>query len=100
MPLFANSSVHNQTTAEAILQPANICFFKYFKWSQYQKTVGTDYINLNVQLHPESYFRHILNIEYNLGFGSPNTDMCSTCLQLGILEKIKKEKDEKKKENY
>lgn len=34
-----------------------------------------------------SYFRHIFNTKYNLGFGSPRTDVCSTCLQL--TEKIK-----------
>lgn len=46
----------------------------------------------------ESYFRHIFNTEFNLGFGSPSTDMCSTCIQL--LEKIKTEKDESKKNQY
>ncbi|KAK4883911.1 hypothetical protein RN001_000182 [Aquatica leii] len=35
----------------------------------------------------ESYFRHIFNTEYNLGFGTPKSDVCSTCLQL--TEKIK-----------
>lgn len=35
----------------------------------------------------QSYFRHIFNSEYNLGFGTPRTDVCSTCLELG--EKIK-----------
>lgn len=34
-----------------------------------------------------NFFRKIFNTEYNLGFGSPRTDVCSTCLQLG--ERIK-----------
>lgn len=35
----------------------------------------------------ESNIRHILNNYYNLGFGTPRTDVCATCLKLG--EKIK-----------
>lgn len=46
----------------------------------------------------ESYFRTIFNTEYNLGFGSPLTDICSTCLQLN--EKLKLEKDDKKKQKH
>lgn len=38
-----------------------------------------------------SYFRYIFNNFYNLGFGSPRTDVCSTCLELE--EKIKTELD-------
>nr|CAH7753285.1 unnamed protein product [Callosobruchus chinensis] len=34
-----------------------------------------------------NFFRKIFNTEYNLGFGNPRTDVCSTCLQLG--ERIK-----------
>lgn len=44
----------------------------------------------------ESYFRMIFNTQYNLGFGSPRTDVCSTCLQL--TEKIKRTNDEKTKQ--
>lgn len=33
-----------------------------------------------------SYFRHIFNTEYNLGFGTPQTDVCSKCL---LREKVK-----------
>lgn len=43
----------------------------------------------------ESYFRKIFCSEYNLGFGTPRTDVCSTYLMLG--EKIKREKDERRK---
>lgn len=41
-----------------------------------------------------SYFRHIFNTEYNLGFGTPQTDVCSKCL---LREKVKGEQDETKK---
>lgn len=39
----------------------------------------------------ESYFRFIFNTSFNIGFGSPSTDVCSKCLELR--EKIKNEKD-------
>jgi hypothetical protein len=48
--------------------------------------------NLPVKL---SYFREILNTKYNLGFGTPRTDVCSTCLSLN--ERIKREVDVAKK---
>ena len=34
-----------------------------------------------------NFFRKVFNTEYNLGFGNPRTDVCSTCLQGG--ERIK-----------
>lgn len=43
----------------------------------------------------QSYFRHIFNREFNLGFGNPKTDVCSTCIELN--EKIKAENDPAKK---
>lgn len=46
----------------------------------------------NEQLVKKSYFRKMFNTQYNLGFGSPRTDVCSTCLQL--TEKIKSCRDE------
>lgn len=42
-----------------------------------------------------SFFRKIFNTQYNVGFGTPRTDVCSTCLSLR--EKIKQEKDAGKK---
>lgn len=30
----------------------------------------------------ECFFRNIFNSSYNIGFGSPRTDACSTCLEL------------------
>lgn len=38
-----------------------------------------------------SYFRTVFNRNYNLGFGTPRTDVCSFCLQFG--EKMKTETD-------
>lgn len=38
-----------------------------------------------------SYFRTVFNGNYNLGFGTPRTDVCSFCLQFG--EKMKTETD-------
>lgn len=45
----------------------------------------------------ESYFRKIFNCNYNLGFGTPRTDVCSTCLSLN--ERIKHETNDKTKNN-
>ena len=45
----------------------------------------------------QSYFRTIFNTKYNIGFGSPRTDVCSTCLSLA--ERIKREKDPNLKTN-
>lgn len=44
-----------------------------------------------------SYFRKIFNSEFNIGFGTPRTDQCSKCLELG--EKIKYEVDTSTKNN-
>lgn len=41
-----------------------------------------------------SYFRYVFNNNFNLGFGSPRVDVCSTCLEL--VEKIKQETDPRK----
>lgn len=47
--------------------------------------------NLKVK---NSYFRYVFNHNFNLGFGSPRVDVCSTCLEL--TEKIKHETDPRK----
>lgn len=49
--------------------------------------------NLKVK---EGYFRFVFNRKFNLGFGSPRLDMCSTCIKLK--ERIKLEKDPEKKQ--
>lgn len=43
----------------------------------------------------KSYFRTIFNQDFNLGFGTPRTDVCSKCIELD--EKIKKESDQEKR---
>lgn len=59
-------------------------------WTMYDNAVATDH---KVKL---SYFREIFNTKFNIGFGTPRTDVCSTCLQFS--EKIKVEKDVTRKE--
>lgn len=44
-----------------------------------------------------SYFRRIFNISFNIGFGTPATDVCSTCLTLN--EQIKHETNTNKKKD-
>ena len=44
-------------------------------WKQYNIEASHD---LKVK---KSYFRHIFNSNYNLGFGTPRTDVCATCLR-------------------
>lgn len=43
----------------------------------------------------ECYFRYIFNRKFNIGFGSPRLDMCSTCIELK--ERMKLENDPQKK---
>lgn len=54
------------------------------------------YKEQNIQpIATRALFRKVFNTEFNLGFGSPKTDICSTCLQ--FQEKIKIETDVTKK---
>lgn len=43
-----------------------------------------------------SYFRTVFNKNFNLGFGTPRTDVCSTCLELD--EQLKTTTDQKQKQ--
>ncbi|KAK4875947.1 hypothetical protein RN001_012369 [Aquatica leii] len=52
---------------------------------------------LLTQTVKQNYFRHIFNTQYNMGFGSPRTDIYLTCLQL--TEKIKCCTDQSTKTN-
>ncbi|CAK1578323.1 unnamed protein product [Parnassius mnemosyne] len=61
-------------------------------WKMYNKQPNFE-ANLKVK---KGLFRKIFNNNYNLGFGSPRTDVCSTCILL--LEKIKRESDEAQKQ--
>lgn len=63
-------------------------------WRQYCKEMKTDPSMIMVK---ESYFRHIFNTCYNIGFGSPRTDVCSTCLQLAGKIKVAKGEELKMK---
>ena len=40
------------------------------------------YQNENEVSVKNGYFGHIFNTQYNLGFVSPRTDVCFTCLQI------------------
>lgn len=59
-------------------------------WEQYQ---GSHDDNLKVKY---DYFRNIFDNDYNIGFGSPATDVCSTCLSLK--ERIKCSRDPQEKD--
>lgn len=43
----------------------------------------------------KSYFRYVFNRKFNLGFGSPRVDVCSTCIE--FQERLKVERDPNKK---
>lgn len=60
--------------------PADLSIRKL--WKMYNNTMGRD---LQVK---ESFFRYFLVRKYNFGFGTPKTDICSTCLL--FKEKFKK----------
>lgn len=57
-------------------------------WRMYNK----DHPSLEVKQH---FFRNIFNTCYNIGFGTPRSDVCSTCLLLD--ERIKKESNTENK---
>lgn len=48
-------------------------------WRVYNSSLANDQTNLRVT---HWYFRNSFNTKYNLGFGSPRVDVCSTCLHL------------------
>lgn len=50
--------------------------------------------NLTVK---ECFFRNIFNLKFNIGFSTPQVDVCSTCLE--FKEKLKRENDDEKKIN-
>ncbi|KAG7307859.1 hypothetical protein JYU34_006468 [Plutella xylostella] len=45
----------------------------------------------------EGFFRKVFNTSFNIGFGSPRTDVCSTCLEL--VERLKYTTDDEQKQN-
>lgn len=61
-------------------------------WRMYNESAEND---LQVKLH---YFRYVFNRNFNIGFGSPLTDACCTCIEYAEL--LKREKDPQKKQEY
>ncbi|KAK5640066.1 hypothetical protein RI129_010877 [Pyrocoelia pectoralis] len=66
-------------TAHRFYLPAELSIREL--WRMYNNRV-----NLDLQVK-ESFFRYLFVRTYNVGFGTPKTDLCSTCLQ--FQEKIK-----------
>lgn len=67
--------------------PCELNFRKLWEW--YNESVEQ---NLRVK---ESYFRAFVNKNYNIGFGTPQKDVCSECIRFS--ETLKKEEDEEKR---
>lgn len=57
-------------------------------WNMYLSVEGNPKVK-------ECFFRHVFNTSYNIGFGSPSSDVCSKCLE--YRERLKKETDEEEK---
>ncbi|CAH2011897.1 unnamed protein product [Acanthoscelides obtectus] len=70
-------------TFSRIYLPAELNIRKL--WRMFNNTVDKD---LQVK---ESFLRYFFTRKYNVGFGTPKTDMCSTCLQ--FQDQIKKSLD-------
>ncbi|CAH1985289.1 unnamed protein product [Acanthoscelides obtectus] len=70
-------------TFSRIYLPTELNIWKL--WRMFNNTVDKD---LQVK---ESFFRYFFTRKYNVGFGTPKTDMCSTCLQ--FQDQIKKSLD-------
>ncbi|XP_050304355.1 uncharacterized protein LOC126741919 [Anthonomus grandis grandis] len=61
-------------------------------WNVYNEQAKPD------QKVKQCYFRKYFNRKYNVGFGTPQTDLCSTCLQ--YKEKIRRCTDPKEKRSF
>ncbi|XP_050303477.1 uncharacterized protein LOC126741171 [Anthonomus grandis grandis] len=61
-------------------------------WNVYNEQAEPD------QKVKQCYFRKYFNRKYNVGFGTPQTDLCSTCLQ--YKEKIRRCTDPKEKQSF
>lgn len=70
-------------TAVRMYLPSELSINKLFR--MYNAQASAD---LKVKAH---FFRHVFNRSFNLGFGSPRTDVCSICLELS--EKLKNATD-------
>ncbi|KAG5866989.1 hypothetical protein JTB14_028178 [Gonioctena quinquepunctata] len=80
---FGNKRKRSRTNARIYLS----CTLNIRKLYKLYNTSAEDHLKIK-----ESYFRKFVNRNYNLGFGTPKTDVCSVCLN--FKEEIKKEKDE------
>lgn len=61
-------------------------------WKYYNAQINDE--NLKVK---SSYFRYIFRHNFNIGFGSPQSDACSTCISLS--ERIKRETNKTRKQD-
>lgn len=69
----AESHYCRSKTSSRVYLPCDLNFKKLYTY--YQQRVSE---NLHVKI---SYFRKMLNANYNIAFGTPLTDCCSTCLR-------------------
>lgn len=76
-------------TAERLYLPCELNFKKLY--SMYEERVA---FSLCVKL---SYFRHFVNVFYNIAFGSPQKDVCSTCLRVPELVRAAADQSEKQR---
>lgn len=61
-------------------------------WRLYQSQVTDESLSVK-----HWYFRNVFNTYFNIGFGSPRTDVCSTCISLDEKKKAEKNEEEKNK---
>lgn len=87
----AESHYCRSKTINRIYLPAELSITKVWKMYNDQMDQNED---LKVK---ECFFRDYFNKHFNVGFGTPKTDLCSTCLQYKF--NMQKETDETKKTN-
>lgn len=88
-PAVENHYCRNKTSERVYLR-SDLSINKM--WKIYQSE--TDDPSLRVK---KTYFRKIFNTQFNIGFGTPRTDVCSTCISLN--EMIKLETNPEKKQD-
>nr|CAI5829027.1 unnamed protein product [Callosobruchus analis] len=76
-------------SSERLYLPCELNFIKLY--SMYENQVSSE---LCVKL---SYFRRYVNTYYNIAFGSPQKDVCSTCLKVPELLKAAADQNEKQR---
>lgn len=80
--MYTTTECRSQTVRRYLSCDLNIekLYRMYLKWTQLKDVKS-------------SYFRFVFNTEMNFGYGSPASDVCSTCLS--FKEQIRKEKGNK-----